>query len=312
MPSYAIKRSILIDAPAEQVFDTVADFATWPTWSPWLQVDPKAALNYTGKPGGLNSGYQWTGEIVGQGEMEHLFLNRPWQIVDDLRFIKPMNSRSDVSFDFESIDHSTKVTWQMNGKLPWFLFWLKPTITTFISMDYDRGLKMLKEFVETGEVLSELEVLGTETRKKIHVLGTRDSATITQIGPVMEKALHEVGKTMQSVEMTPASEAISIYHPVNLKHGRFEFTTGFPVSSAVAPPSGLQCIEIPSGKFLRIRHTGSYDNLGNAWSGIYQFARAKKLKIAKRDGFEIYRNNPNDTPVNELVTDVYVPLKSSK
>ncbi|MEE2936523.1 MAG: GyrI-like domain-containing protein [Planctomycetota bacterium] len=311
MPHYAIKRSILIDAPAEQVFDTVADFATWPTWSPWLQIDPKVALNYTGKPGSLNAGYQWTGEIVGQGEMQHFVLNRPRRIEDNLRFIEPVNSRADISFDFESVDHSTKVTWQMTGKLPWFLFWLKPTITMFISMDYDRGLKMLKEFVETGEVLSELEVLGTEIRKEIHVLGVRDSAAITQIGPVTEKALQKVDNTMQSFEITPASGAISIYHPVNLKRGRFEFTT-FPVSLAVTPPSGLQCIQIPAGKFLRVRHTSSYDNLGNAWSGIYQYARARKLKIAKRDGFEIYRNHPKETPLNELVTDVYVPLKSSK
>ncbi|MDG2222718.1 MAG: GyrI-like domain-containing protein [Rubripirellula sp.] len=309
MPSYAITRSILIDAPAEQIFDTVADFATWPKWSPWLQIDRNATLNYTGEPSTLHSGYQWTGEIVGQGEMEHLVLNRPRRIEDDLRFIKPMKSRSDVSFDFESMGSSTKVTWYMNGKLPWFLFWLKPTITTFISMDYDRGLKMLKELVETGSVLSDLEVLGIETRDEMHILGARNSATITQIGPVMEKVLHEVDTVMQSTGMTPASEAVSIYHPVNLKQGRFEFTTGFPVSSAVVAPAGLQCIQIPAGKFLHVRHTGSYDNLGNAWSGIYQYARAKKLKIAKRDGFEIYRNNPNETPANELVTDVYVPLK---
>ncbi|HIF00199.1 MAG TPA: hypothetical protein EYG03_15360 [Planctomycetes bacterium] len=60
---------------------------------------------------------------------------------------------------------------------------------------------------------------------------------------------------------------------------------------------------------MHIRHTGRYENLGNAWSGGYQYARYKKLKVAKHDAIEIYRNKRDETPPAELVTDIFLPLK---
>jgi hypothetical protein len=38
MPAYNVHRSIVINVPSEQVFNTVADYGTWTKWSPWLGV----------------------------------------------------------------------------------------------------------------------------------------------------------------------------------------------------------------------------------------------------------------------------------
>ena len=35
-----------------------------------------------------------------------------------------------------------------------FLFWMRRQMELFIGMDYERGLKMLKEWIETGQILS--------------------------------------------------------------------------------------------------------------------------------------------------------------
>ena len=309
MPAYNIQRSISIDAPPEKVFDTIADFTSWPTWSPWLPIDPDVELTYTGEPGTEHSGYGWNGDVVGQGEMEHLRLDRPSRIEDDLRFIKPMNSRSDVSFDLASVDGSTKVTWNMNGKLPFFLFFLKGQIETFVAMDYDRGLKMLKEYIETGEVLTKLDVMGVESFDDMNVVGVRDESSLQQIGPAMDKAFGAVTAAVERNELSDDGEMISVYHANDMKQGRLDFTSGYVTESSATVPNGFESTVIPAGKTLHVRHTGCYSNLGNAWSGAYQYARYKKLKIAKRPGFEIYRNDAKTTPPAELITDVYIPLK---
>lgn len=45
----------------------------------------------------------------------------------------------------------------MDGKLPYFMFFMVKMMKNWIGMDYERGLAMLKEFIETGEVISRVE-----------------------------------------------------------------------------------------------------------------------------------------------------------
>ena len=66
---------------------------------------------------------------------------------------------------------------------------------------------------------------------------------------------------------------------------------------------------LPATRAFRVDHTGSYKHLGNAWSAAYQHVRYKKLKQRKGLDFEIYRNDPNETPAAELQTSVFLPLK---
>ncbi|TWT82811.1 Bacterial transcription activator, effector binding domain [Planctomycetes bacterium CA13] len=309
MPAYHVERSIQIDAPVEKVFDTVVDFSTWTTWSPWLCVDKSAEVTVSADPNSVGSQYAWVGEVVGQGEMEHLRLDRPRSIADEIRFVKPFKSKSNVSFRLESIGQGAKITWIMDGNLPWFMFWMRSQMETFIAMDYDRGLRMLKEYIETGTVLSETEVVGVESADPITVVGAHNSCVLEAISPAMEKAFTAVIDSFSEAGISTETEMISVYHDFDMKSGRFEFTSGFAVAPGCHLPSGLVSRDLAGGKVLHLRHIGSYGNLGNAWSGAYQYARYKKIKILKQAGYEVYRNDPKTTPVAELVTDIYLPIK---
>ncbi len=309
MPAYDVRRSITINATQETVFDTVADYGTWTKWSPWLRIDPQADVTVTDNPNSVNSIYRWTGDVVGAGEIEHKQLQRPTQIDDEIRFLKPFKSVSNVGFELIPDGDGTKITWSMKGKLPWFLFWMTSSMETFIGMDYERGLKMLKELIETGEVLSKVDVLGVESIEPRRVIGVRDSCPVDDVGPTMNKAFE---KAEEAVTGTPAAtnrQMISVYHPCNLKLRKFEFTSGFSVPEGTQTPTGLQEVNLPAGRALRIRHTGRYENLGNAWSGAHQYARYKKIKLTKQAAYEVYVNCPDDTPEAELVTDIYLYVK---
>lgn len=309
MAAFNVERSIVIDAPSEKVFDTVVDYGTWTGWSPWLCIDNSAEVTVTDDPRSVSSIYHWAGEVVGEGEMEHVELDRPHSIKDELRFIKPYRSTSKVRFVIESAPGGTEISWQMFGSLPWFLIWMRSSMETFIGMDFERGLKMLREKIETGEVLSQTEVMGIEAIESRDIFGVRKSCSIDEISPEMKKAVETTTSKFSENGIAADGEMVSAYHPVDLKKRRFDFTSGFCVDSGGGPPSGLAHCHIPAGKALHIRHVGSYENLGNSWSGAYQYARYKKIKIAKKDAFEVYRNDPSDTPPAELITDIYLPVK---
>jgi effector-binding domain-containing protein len=310
MPRFHVQRSTIIGDTPDNVFEKVADFGTWTTWSPWLCAEPDADVTVTEDTSSVGSVYSWKGDVVGKGEIEHRQLQPGRLIKEEIRFVKPFKSKSDVSFDFEPADGGTRITWHMKGSMPWFLFWMIPQMEFFIGMDYERGLKMLKEWIETGTILSETTNRGVESVAPLRMVGVRRSCTLKEIGPSMNEAFQEVIAVFCRHGLPTGGAGISIYHKCNLKAGTFDYTSGFiiPDSTTDIPPE-LSSWSIPAVRALRVDHVGSYDNVGNAWSTAHQYARYRKLRQSKVGTFEIHRNDPRDTVPADLKTEIYLPLK---
>ena len=64
----------------------------------------------------------------------------------DLTFLKPCKSQAKVAFYLKEEGASTQVRWTMDSVLPFFLFWMKKSMEAYISQDYGRGLRLLKDF----------------------------------------------------------------------------------------------------------------------------------------------------------------------
>ncbi|MFK7818026.1 MAG: SRPBCC family protein, partial [Planctomycetaceae bacterium] len=163
MPKFNVSRSIQINASRKKVFDAVADFGTWTAWSPWLCAEPGAKVTVSSDASSVGSLYSWNGEVVGVGEIEHKRMVPEERIEDEIRFLKPWKAVSQVTFTLSEVADGTELTWTMAGSVPWFLFFMKPMMKTMIGMDYDRGLKMLKEWLETGSVSASTEIKGVES-----------------------------------------------------------------------------------------------------------------------------------------------------
>ncbi|MCA8998142.1 MAG: SRPBCC family protein [Planctomycetaceae bacterium] len=310
MPKFHVSRSIDIAASPEQVFDVVADYGTWASWSPWLCCEPEAEVKVTDDPRSVGSMYSWTGDAVGAGELEHEFLERGRRIEDEIRFLKPFKSTSKVAFDFAPRGDGTRVTWHMNGSLPWFMFWMTSMMETFIGLDYERGLRMLKERIELGSVQGETKVHGVVTDGPYAIAGVRRKCSFDEIGTSMEAAFTVARRSLEEKNLPTNGEAISIYHNIDMKNRTFDYTSGFAVPESVsAPPAGLVFEKIPKTKAFHVEQLGSYNHIGNGWAAAHQVARYQKLKIAKTPGFEIYRNDPQETPVLDLKTDIYLPIR---
>ncbi|MFG0261803.1 MAG: SRPBCC family protein [Novipirellula sp. JB048] len=310
MPAFHVSRSLEIASPPEVVFEYVADFENWTQWSPWLSIDPGAAVTVSADPNSVGSFYRWKGELVGQGEVEHLQLEHARRIEEEIRFVKPFKSKSQVRFLFEPTESGTLVSWQMDGNLPWFLFWMRSSMESYVGMDYERGLKMLRERIETGEVLSKTEVHGVESVPPIDFYGLSDTAPINDIGPAMSRIFTKIQQRFSEIDVSIEVPILSAYHPSDLQQQRFRFTSGYAVDEDEGIAAGLVHCHLPGGRALHVRHIGSYENLGNAWSGAYQYARYKKLKVLRQDAYEIYRNDPQSTPPRERITDIYLPVKA--
>ena len=61
MPAWSVQQRVLIEAPVSKVYQTVADYGTWTTWSPWLIADPAAKVEMSSAANGVGAKYHWTG-----------------------------------------------------------------------------------------------------------------------------------------------------------------------------------------------------------------------------------------------------------
>ena len=73
LPSAAqVERSIVIDAPAEQIFPHVNSMRAFHAWSPWSDIDPDTAYEFSGPEQGVGSRMTWQSgnSQVGHGSQE--------------------------------------------------------------------------------------------------------------------------------------------------------------------------------------------------------------------------------------------------
>jgi len=306
---YQIDRSIVIDATKPDVSAAIKDFRQWPIWSPWLIMDRGTKLTFTETQGEVGSGYDWSGDLTGQGNMK-LSTILDDEVEMDLEFIRPFKTKAKVKFDIIALgDDQTKVTWHMFGSIPFpiSLFVIK-SMKSGIGMDYARGLRMLKEYVETGGVASAVEIDQDGNISANVYLAVPGRGNINEdIGEQVQACFDELQNYLMLNGVETVGSSFVIYDEMNLDTGETSYLCAAPVSSDTEALEGGTVVrgELDGGAAIRVRHTGSYANLGNAWSTGMSFARYKKIKTTKSPtGIEIYNNDPDETDPEDLDTDV--------
>ncbi len=306
MPKMHIERSININAPSENVYKVISDFNDWRPWSPWLCMEPEAKVTVAEDA----KSYEWEGNRTGSGNMK-IVQERENEYIDyDLNFIKPWKSTAKTNFTLSQEGNATKVTWVMDSSLPFFMFFMKGMMEAFVGADYERGLDMLKVYVEESEVPSKLEFVGNKSFGGGSWVGIKTDCGIDEMGTSMQAdfgKLHGIAEKYKPEEI----QAATIYHKWDLPKNKVSYTACLIVKEGLGEvPEGFTSGAIEATDCYVLRHVGRYQHLGNAWSTLYSMHRNKEFKPKKGiHPFEIYLNDPQNTPEKDLITDIYFPIK---
>ena len=198
----------------------------------------------------------------------------------------------------------------MDSSLPFFMFFMKKSMETYIGMDYDRGLKMLKEELEEGKINSELEFLGTTNFEACNFIGIKTNTSFSAIDKSMEKDFTALDTFITENSIEVIGNPFSEYQKFNLVKDNVVYVAGFPVKEKpVNLPTNFFYGSLPAYKMQTVRHKGKYEHLGNAWSTIMMMERGKEFKKNKKGyPLEIYLNDPSTTAAQDLVTDISMPI----
>jgi effector-binding domain-containing protein len=308
MPAVHVTKSININASVDDIYNVLTDFDQWRAWSPWLIMDPEATLTVADD----KRSYSWEGKRVGSGNMSLLSEGNNTCIDYKLNFITPWKSTADVQFILEPSENDVKVSWVMNSKLPFFMFWMKKMMIAYIGMDYERGLRMLKEIIEDKEIKSTLDFKGVSKLPATKYIGVKTTCHQDDMPSSMEAAFKSLEAFLADSPDLTNGDQFSIYHKWGMVKREVTYTSGIPVKAIPAHlPSHFVKGEMPDINVYTLRHVGAYEHLGNAWSTLYNMQRSKEIKCAKGiHPFEVYRNDPAEVESKSLITDVNFPLKT--
>jgi len=306
MPAFQVAKSITIQASPEKVYSIISDYHHWPAWSPWLITEPGVKIDV--KPGGKE--YNWDGKRTGSGEMQVSKENGPHRLDMIVRFLKPWKSTSPVWFDLKQQGQATEVTWGMTGSLPFFMFFMTKMMTAYLGMDCERGLRMLKDYVETGSVPSKLDFKGIHPFAGNKYIGIKTACTLETLDSKMKEDFGKLSAWAAQHSDQLAGPGFSIYHTWDVVKNKVVYTAAFPVKETPSQlPEGFINGSIPAVQVNTITHTGSYKHLGNAWTTQYMMQRGKEFKYRKGiDPFEVYVNMPDQVPAEQLVTEIHFPV----
>ena len=121
-------------------------------------------------------------------------------------------------------------------------------------------------------------------------------------------AFKSLNEYLDKQGIKPTGAAMTIYTQTD--DSGFSFDAAVPVAATPAnPPKGdIATGRAPSGKALKFVHRGSYDAMDSTYEAITNYLEDKHLE-AKELFIEEYATDPVKTNADELVVNVYVPIK---
>ena len=150
LPSgFAVERSVVVDAPADRVFNLVVDPREWKRWSVWNRRDPDMEITYGGPPFGQGARWSWKSKSEGEGSMTFTRVVPNERLGYELSFPE-FGMKSEGELILVPAGSGTRVTWTNTGDVgrnP-LKRYLAISMDRMVGPDFEAGLANLKQLAE--------------------------------------------------------------------------------------------------------------------------------------------------------------------
>ncbi|MBB1487621.1 GyrI-like domain-containing protein [Oceanospirillum sp. D5] len=145
----------------------------------------------------------------------------------------------------------------------------------------------------------------------INLMGLEHKGDYMDIGQSFEKLFGWLGmRGLANAEM----RCIGIYFDdpdaVPKEELRSAACAGFPALEQTTPESPYSKVDVQGGEYAILRFKGPYANMHSAYQWFYgQWLPQSGREACDQPVFEEYLNNPREVAPDDLITDIYMPLK---
>jgi effector-binding domain-containing protein len=308
---FTVRRSLQIAADQKTLFDKIRDFRSWSDWSPWLLHEPETALVFSETPDREGGWYSWDGKTVGAGRLTHEKFSATEKIEQRIEFTRPFKSTSRVWWDLEPIDErTTRVHWNMAGKMPFLFRFMAKKMPGYIAKDYDTGLYLLRGELERDAEVPGITFDGPRELPDQSALAIHFEGHIEAMKKAMMEGFPRLGRYIEEKGLSAAGHPFAVYHKVDMEKMHFDCDMAWPVATDT-PSSDFEIKSYPGGRYYKTTLSGSYEFLELAWYQAYAHLQMQKIRPRHRSApREVYENDPATVShSNEIVTSIYIPIK---
>ncbi len=137
-------------------------------------------------------------------------------------------------------------------------------------------------------------------------VGIRRQLNVTQIVPFFTEAFPKVMGWLAAKGIEPASMPMAVWLKMDMETGIADCHAGCFVHEAVEGEGEITAGETTAGEALTVTHTGPYDTVGQTWMLLFQMAADMERRPGA--GWEIYVDDPEQTPAAKVRTEIHLPL----
>mgnify|MGYP006294396179 CR=1 FL=1 len=137
-------------------------------------------------------------------------------------------------------------------------------------------------------------------------LTIRTRTAARNLGETLGEAYGTIMQYMGELGEHPVGPPYTAYYNEDMQD--LDVEVGFPVARELPGKGNVQAGEIPGGKVATCLHVGAYSDIGPAYEALSQWMQENGYEPAGA-AYEFYLNDPQETPSEELMTQILFPLK---
>jgi effector-binding domain-containing protein len=137
-------------------------------------------------------------------------------------------------------------------------------------------------------------------------MSIRTRAPVQELGQALGKSFAAIWKHLGELGEAPAGPPFAAYYNEDMQD--LDVEIGFPVSRRLPGKDDIEASEIPGGKVATCIHTGLYSEIEQAYNALSRWMQENGYE-ATGVAYEVYLNDPSETPPKELQTQIAFPLK---
>ena len=137
-------------------------------------------------------------------------------------------------------------------------------------------------------------------------LSIRARTPVQELPQVLERAYGAIAQYLGELGEQPAGPPYAAYYNMDMQN--LDVEIGFPVSYKLSGKGDIQPSEIPRGKAAACLYTGPYSEIEPVYHALSKWINDNGYEVSGV-AYEMYLNDPRDTPPEELKTQILFPLK---